>query len=206
MFIRVKRIKKQEYAYKVRNRWTRKGTRQVIVGYLGRIYRLQPLEHHQDLTFETFLSEHNYSNKAKIKDFKAYLAKVSSKELIKDLIRYELFKHGFRMSTNGLHLRMNMESETSNILHINLSEIGVADSTKPVVLAMNNDFLCSYTLRKLLKFKSLSDEDECGKELAQAFVSAGIAVVPDTFVHAFNKVFSESGMSYVKSSGNQNET
>ena len=38
-FFRIKKIKGKEYTYLVENEWKRKGSRQKVKGYLGRIYR-----------------------------------------------------------------------------------------------------------------------------------------------------------------------
>lgn len=190
MFIRIKRIKGQHYAYKVRNKWTRKGTRQVILGYLGKVYKLESMKELENMEFKEFINSLFY-NKSQYNDFEAYFKQASSRELIRDLIRYELFKHGFKCSRNGIRIK-------SEGLEVNLSELTVMDSKKPVVLGLNNDFLCGYTLRKLLNFKTNSDEEECGKELAEAFILAGIPVKPELFVEVFTKVYSNSGLSYVK--------
>ncbi len=39
MFVRTKKIKNHEYAYLVKNEWTKKGARQKVKKYLGRIIR-----------------------------------------------------------------------------------------------------------------------------------------------------------------------
>ena len=40
-FLRVKKIKGNDYAYLVENRWTSKGPRQEVKRYLGRVYRFK---------------------------------------------------------------------------------------------------------------------------------------------------------------------
>lgn len=206
MFIRVKYIKNQPYAYKVSNRWRkRKGTKQEIKGYLGRVYYLNLVK---ELSFDEFIGN----------NMSEYLEKNSTRAIILDLIRYELLKHGFNYKgnnknilfyTNGpINNTINAKSESSeknNIksdslrikVEIAPSILSITDTKKPIVLALNNDYLCNYTLRELAKFKSHSEEEECGKELAKAFISAGIPVIPSLFIEIFNKIYSPRG-SYVQ--------
>jgi hypothetical protein len=198
MFIRVKYIKNQPYAYKVENRWTRKGTRQRTAGYLGRIFYLTP---QNPLSFEDHI---------KPRVLEEYLKNLSSREIILDLVRFELIRHGFKpkgKNKNILFLEQfegdNSKGNNSPVLKAMLkaelapSILTITDTKKPVVLAINNDFLCDYTLRKLARFKSLSDEEECGRELAKAFIHAGMPPPHLLFVDVFQKVYSSLG-SYVK--------
>lgn len=244
MFIRVKWIKNQPYAYRVSNRWRkRKGTKQEIKGYLGRVYYLNPVK---ELSFDEFIG----NNMAE------YLKNNSARAIILDLIRYELLKHGFTYKGKNKNIlfytnesinpaksesleKNNLKSESSEknnveikiednfnsnlienqkenenkqeykIQNISKSEssrikvelapsiLSIRDTKKPIALALNNDYLCNYTLRELAKFKSHSEEEECGKELAKAFISAGIPVIPSLFIEIFNKIYSPRG-SYVQ--------
>lgn len=239
MFIRVKWIKNQPYAYKVSNIWRkRKGTKQEIKGYLGRVYYLNP---EKELSFEEFIG----SNLAE------YIEKNQPRTVILDLIRYELIKHGFTYKSNNKNIlfytnnmtttaksegsddnsdinddlddksvindnkekyiennnKLDNKSNEKNIkdrksesklkVEIAPSILSITDTKKPIVLALNNDYLCNYTLRELVKFKSHSEEEECGKELAKAFISAGIPVIPSLFIEIFKKIYSPRG-SYVQ--------
>jgi hypothetical protein len=200
MFIRIKYIKNQPYAYKVRNRWTKKGTRQKTTGYLGRVYYLKPLESHNLLTFEDFLG---------IPSTVDYIKKSSSRSIILDLIKYELVKHGFKFKGNNRNIllytkdKVETESESSKKTKVQIradvaqSILSISNNKKPIVLALNNDFLCNYTLRKLVRFKSFSTGEECGKELAKVFIQAGVPPQPNIFIDVFQKVYSKLG-SYVK--------
>ena len=192
MFIRVKNIKKQPYAYKVRNRWTRKGTRQKTAGYLGRVYPLTP---QKELTFEEFIDE----------PLEQYLKNSSSRSIILGLVKFELVKHGFSYKGNNRNILLNKpkseDNNSTNSVTIRAdlapSILYISDTKKPVVIAMNNDFLCNHTLKRLVGFKSFLSEEECGKEFAKAFISAGIPISPVIFVEIFQKVYSRYG-SYVK--------
>ncbi|MBT4824907.1 hypothetical protein HN695_01505 [Candidatus Woesearchaeota archaeon] len=202
MFIRIKHIKQQPYAYKVRNKWTKKGTRQKTAGYLGRVFYLNPVK---DLTFEEFI--HNEFNQ----DLTDYMKSSSSRVVIQDLVRFELIKQGFIYKGKNRNILLylpnmtpkkpkkgnKVKSETLIKVELAQSFLNITNVKKPIVLALNNDFLCNYTLRKLMRFKSFSSEEECGRELARVFIAAGIHIVPSLFVEVFQKVYSRGG-SYVK--------
>lgn len=168
MFIRIKTIKNQQYAYKVENSWKKrkKSSRQVVKGYLGKVYVLQPAK---ELSFEEFIKT----------DLNQYIKKISSKEMVRDIIGYELSKYGFKKTRQSWNL--------DNIT-VNLSELKVTKDGNKAVLRFDNDFLCDFTLRNLLNFKSSADAETVAKELATSFIQAGIPVRQDLFVEVFNKV------------------
>lgn len=182
MFIRIKNIKGNKYAYRVRNKWTRSGTRQKTIGYLGKVYTIKPEKCLENTDFYEYVRQ--------VSD--VYYKKASVKQMVLDVIRYELYKHGFKMVQG----RMKKE-ENSACLEVDFGALAVTAGKKPAVLNINNDFLCDYTLRRLVKFRSNSDQGECGKEFAQAFISAGIAITPGLFVQVFTKVYSRYGVSIV---------
>ena len=214
MFIRIKNIKNQQYAYKVRNKWTKKGTRQKTAGYLGKVFRITP---QKELDFKYFVAQ----------DLEQYFMKNSSQTIIIDLFKCELIRHGFVFKGNNKNILLyyvksedkhNNQGESVDLdplektinskqgrktkeatLKVELapSILSITDMNKPIVLSMNNDFLCNRTLRKLVRFKSFSVEEECGKELAKAFIAAGIPITPKIFVEVFRQVYSKYG-SYVK--------
>lgn len=72
MFIRSKKVKNQRYAYLVKNEWTKRGSRQKSLGYLGRI--ISPEK--KDVKIQANLSG----------DFK---------NSVVDMIEKELIRHGF---------------------------------------------------------------------------------------------------------------
>lgn len=73
MFIRTKKIKGQDYAYLVENSWTKKGTRQKVKDYLGRVF---PIDVEKDIEFEAKEG-------------------ATAKEIVINLIKWELQKRGF---------------------------------------------------------------------------------------------------------------
>jgi hypothetical protein len=76
VFVRIKRIKGQEYGYLVENSWTGEGTRQKVAGYLGKI--LKPLRAKSE-SLALNITEH--------------VSKTSYPELMRQLVLLELSNH-----------------------------------------------------------------------------------------------------------------
>ena len=168
-FIRIKSIKGQKYAYRVENEWKKRkqGSRQKVKGYLGKVH---PLEQKKEHAFAEFIA----------KDLQEYLKASSPKKIIADIVALELVKHGFSQKRSSWYL---------DDIRINMGTLEVLKGDAPIVLQLNNDFLCNHTLRKLVNFKSTSDQQTTGTEFAKAFVQAGIPVDQELFVHLFNTVY-----------------
>ncbi len=177
MFIRIKKIKNQEYAYLVSNVWKKrkKASRQKVSRYLGKIYKIHKTK---DISLEEFL---------KISDMRNYIEKTNFEKIIKDLIKFELCKLDFQKYTKNIWLLNNFK--------VNLKNKTVEDTKtkKRICLEINNNFLCNYTLSKLLNFspkKNLTDI-QIGKELANAFESAGVLVNKEVFVSIAKKILAK---------------
>lgn len=103
--------------------------------------------------------------------------------VIRSLIAWELENHGFihrsGVFTLGEHAVDLNRHKVTGVIH------------------MNGDYLCSYTIRRLMRWKNIFEEGEAGRELARAFVMAGIPVPPDVFVELFEMI-SRPGQSYVQ--------
>ena len=83
MFIRVKKIKNQNYAYLVNSKYTEKGVRQKIVKYLGKVIELKKNEK---------------------KEIKKY-SHLTPKQLIHELVLLELKNHGFKKNKDIFKLK-----------------------------------------------------------------------------------------------------
>ena len=158
-FIRVKKIKKWEYAYLVENKWKGSGARQKVKGYLGRVHRLE--------------NEKNIQINANI-DVKDY------RQAISDIVRFELLKKGFS-ENKGV-----MEKEG---IRIDLENNTFTQKSKNVVLRMNEGFLCPTTYAALANMRAQGNEEEFGLKLAQAIVDAGLNIPEQVFVRIFDKKF-----------------
>ena len=160
MFFRIKKIKGKEYAYVVENEWKRKGSRQKVKGYLGRVYRF---DLKKNVDFLQFI---------KNKNLEEYMNNNDNKKIINDLVEWELHKH-------------NISKEE---FLIDLNNAKIQKNKKNVVLLINDGFMCSLTLKNLLEFKP-EDEQTDGYGLARAFVEAGIKVPHEVFVGLFGKLY-----------------
>ncbi|MBW2996433.1 hypothetical protein KY332_03975 [Candidatus Woesearchaeota archaeon] len=166
-FIRTKKIKGAEYAYIVENRWKRKKTKQKSKKYLGRVYRFDRVNM---MDFYEFYG---------ISDVDKYLAEKSKEEIIVDLIKLELFNHGFNEEKNCWR---------KGNCFLNLKEKKIYNEKgNNIALAFNEGFMTTYALRKLHNFRA--DVEEEGYDFAKLFVEAGISIPKDVFVGIFSKVY-----------------
>lgn len=172
MFIRIKRIKSHEYAYLVKNSWIRGATRQKVSRYLGRVHR--PAQVREE-PCRRFLPDDA-------------IAKCSSRELILRLLDWVLSEHGFKKQ--GTRWRLDG-------IVVDQSSCTIRRRGRDVVIGLNNDYLCGFTLRRLLRFKSAKSPEQVGVALARAFVGAGIPVPEDVFVNVFEKTY-KRGQSFVR--------
>ena len=160
-FFRIKKIKGKEYAYAVENKWKKTGSRQKVKGYMGRAYKFM-LKNNTD-----------FSQFRKIENAENYIKDNSFKQVINDLIEWELFKHDIN----------------KNKFTIDLDGLKIRQNEKNAVLLINEGFMCSMTLKNILEFKQEGDEANDGYRLARAFVESGIKIPQDVFVFLFGKLF-----------------
>lgn len=176
MFFRIKKIKGNEYAYSVENKWKRtskapdagyleraalKGSRQKVKGYLGRAYRF---ELRNNVGFFEFLKNANPEG---------YMRDCRQKQVIMDLAEWELFKFGIRKEG----------------FSIDFDNMQIQKNGRNAVFLINEGFMCSLTLKSLLEFKAGDGEQPDGYRLAKAFVDAGINVPHQVFVAVFGKFY-----------------
>ncbi len=177
MFIRIKKIKNQKYAYLVKNIWRKRknSSRQKVVKYLGKVVKL---EKSKNITLKEFLNLENIEN---------YIKENDSNVIIKNLIQKELNNYSFKETGKEVwifnNIKINLKEKT--ILGIN--------TKKELCLEINNNFLCSFTLKKLLNFKPKENLTslQIGKELANNFESAGILVPKEVFVEIARKILKD---------------
>ncbi len=157
-FVRIKRISGGEYAYLVENSWTDKGARQKVGKYLGKVYRPEKAKSEG---LRAFLGISEIGKHMRSKDFKSIAA---------DLVKLEMHNHGAK------------EGDFA----INFDESSVKDSRgKDIAIAMNNGFLCSYTLKNLVGYDA--EKDYSGYLLADLITAAGIAPEQDVFIELYGK-------------------
>lgn len=159
-FFRIKKIKGKEYGYIVENEWKRKGSRQKVRGYIGRIYRFE-------LKDNVGFLEH-----FKIENVQNYIGNNDKNKIINDLTKWEIHRHGI----------------DKNEFSIDLGSMKIQKKGKDAVLLVNDGYMCNLTLRNLLDFKP-EDEETDGYRLARFFVEAGIKVPHEVFVGLFSKIY-----------------
>jgi len=167
-FIRIKKIRKKDKiyscAYLVENKWRKrlkggkKGSRQKVKAYLGRIYEYPKVN-------ETDFIEH-YS----IDDLKEYVNKDYSKIII-DLVLWEFHTHN--INKDDFEIDFNKKIVNRN--------------KRKAVIMMNEGFLCSHTLRNLMNFK-IKEDEKIGYVFAKTIVEAGVDVPEELFVKIFEKI------------------
>lgn len=183
VFIRTKRIKKKSgnvytYAYLVENKWkkrtqSKQKSRQKVKAYLGRVYKL---EKKSELDFLELLS---------INDVEKYINSGNKKEIIIDLVKFELLKHGFDevgslVSNGGVFFDLDK---------LEFSVLEGCKRKEGIVLNLNEGFMCKQTIKGLVCFNAEGTEEEAGYKFAKAFVEAGIDVPKEVFVELFAKLF-----------------
>ncbi len=154
-YIRIKKIQKQEYAYLVESVSTERGPRQKVKQYLGRI-------HHYFLS-ELIPSERNQNTK---KDFLNSLLKEHLKALNFSETRNELVNEQIAVTLDKCSI-LNTKSK------------------KEVVLALNQGFLCQFTIHRILNFKKTPDLNKDGYALANYFQEAGLQITEEEFVQYY---------------------
>jgi len=174
MFIRRKKVKDSDYAYLVRNKWTKRGVRQKVSKYLGKIYSPEKVN---------FITYYDHIN-----NDEEFINKSSAHEIICSLLGWVLTEHGFTA-------KQNVWSTDDVIVDLNKAKVRIRNTK--AVLHVNSDYMCDTTLRRLLRYKSAKDQEVVGLELAKAFISAGVPVPEEVFVDVFQKVY-KKGQSFVK--------
>ncbi len=159
-FLRVKRIKGREYCYLVENRWSRrKGVRQRVKAYLGPVVRLPGAgpgfrEFHRTQP-ETLLSG---------KDPAA---------IVRDVIRGELERAGFVQDRTVCR-----KAAGSDTLFFNLQTHKALRNGQEIVLALNDGYLCRFTVRRILAFDASGDAAVDSMPFARLLVDAGLSPPP----------------------------
>lgn len=159
MFIRIKkRGSSGDYAYLVENFWINNSSRQKIKNYLGKVYESQKVH---DIQVAPNLA-------------------LDYKELILDMLKNELLRHGFQ-EKDGVYFLEKV------FVNLNIGTI-YNSKGKNVVIKLNEGYLCDYYLQELLGFVIEQDEKIKGIKLANLLVSAGLKVKPESFVELYRKL------------------
>jgi len=160
-FIRIKKIKKIEYTYLVKNKWTKNGARQKVGGYLGKLIRLEP--------------------KKEGELFDKSLFSLEPSILINKIIEHELFRHGFKQAGDKL--------KCGELVYIPDKQTLFGLKAKPIVLYMNEGYFCTHSVQEVFGFNFQGNETQVATTLANTFIDAGLKIPQDLFVSLFKKIY-----------------
>ncbi len=156
VYIRVKKINKYNYAYLVESFQTKNGSRQKVKKYLGRIYHFERKKEKQ----ETYLNP---------SDKKSFVLNMIIPELLSlgfNKIKKELILKNLIFNTEKLTLKKRTKSET----------------LKDAIISLNEGYICSFTLQRLLKFEKTDNLKKDATLLAKYFLEAGIKISQQDFI------------------------
>lgn len=171
IFIRQKIIYNRPYAYLVSTRWDKrsKKVKQKVSRYLGKIIRLEKVE---DTGFLDYYPD--------IEDIDEYVKHNPIKDIVKDLVELELYRHGFSKQ----HGRMMINDK----IKIEINRLPTMDG----VFSMNEGFLAKETIKEILDFEKIFQKAEKRHpfDFAALYVNAGIDIDKRLFISLYKRFFS----------------
>lgn len=157
-YIRIKKINNSPYAYLVESENTKKGPRQKVKQYLGRVYGFE-----------------------KVSDEKISTPVNSKQELLLNLVLSELKSRGFKEKEDVFSFnKIYFDPQTF--------AVSKRTNKKNVVVSLNEGFLCSYTLQNVLNFKKSRNLTKDGQILAKHFLDAGLQISEEDFVRFYDLI------------------
>ena len=161
VYIRVKKINKYLYAYLVENISTSYGPRQKVKQYLGRVYELEKSKEVED--------SFNGHNK---------------EEILLNLVIPELKVRGFK-ENKDLYVNKDLVLSPKEFT---LKKTTKAKTSKDAILKLNEGYLCSFTLNRILKFERSKDVKKDAQVLAKYFLEAGLQINQELFVSFYQAI------------------
>ncbi len=161
VYIRVKKINKYLYAYLVENISTSSGPRQKVRQYLGRVHVLEKSKEVED----------SFNGKSK-------------QETLLNLIIPELKARSFK-ENKELYVNKDLIFDTKNFT---LKKTTKSKTSKDAILKLNEGYLCSFTLERILKFERSKDVKKDAQILAKYFLEAGLLINQQTFVSFYQAI------------------
>lgn len=154
-YIRIKKINQQPYAYLVESKNTSSGPRQKVKQYLGRVYSLNQKK-------EMSPSEIKCKN---------------SLDFLRQFVTQELKAYGFKEQNQNLTKgNLSFSPENFTLKKKNNQE---------AILALQEGYLCSFTLQRLQNFQKTQNLDQDAYLLAEYFLEAGFRISQEQFVHFY---------------------
>ncbi len=182
MFVREKKIKGKRYAYLVKAVYTKKGPRQKTIAYLGKAVKLKKAD---DSCFKSCFGR----NDAKAANF---LKQSSAKEICIRLIKSTLECYGLKEAADSKGTQMTTKVKDGELC-VCLKKCSITLNKKKAALKLENGFMSSKSLTKLLRFRAKnSSVNDVAVKLAEAFVECPIDVPKEAFIAVFNKIYKKS--------------
>jgi hypothetical protein len=161
MFIRIKKIQGKHYAYHVHNKRVYGKVKQKVKSYLGKAIIPQKAK---NIDFFKFID----------KDQNEYFTNKRYRDVIEDLLRWELLKHNL------------------NDISINTKSYSIESNNSKVVVKLNDGYLYDQTLKNTLNYRAVGDDDYfIGKEFAETLIKSGFDVPKEIFVKLFELIKKE---------------
>jgi len=155
-YIRIKKINNNNYAYLVETKNTLTGPRQKVKKYLGRVYELEKNQ------------PNIYSN----------INKTNKKSFLESLILIELSQFNFKQNKKN-HTNKQISFCPNNFT------ITKIKNNKESIIKLNEGYLASFTLQRLLNFKKTENLNQDAKSLARYFLEAGINISKENFINFY---------------------
>ena len=108
------------------------------------------------------------------------ISKLDYIEALFTLIKQELDNHGFDAMLTKDQTKIDLENRR------------IINRNKNIIVGMNEGYLCTYTLNKLMILTPNGYEEQAGLQLATALVEAGLKLNKETFVQLFEKIYKPS--------------
>jgi hypothetical protein len=193
MFIRKKKINGIEYAYLVKNKWIKeKGSRQKAK-YLGKILKFDNVV---NIDFGKHIQEKYNMN------VNSFILNHSKSDIINEIVILELKKKGFNIGEVEIITQIENYGDTkrtvkqkNKIIAMTNNEFYYKDrkllkkkNHKETIIEMNEGFLCSFALNKIINAKLIGyDDREKAIGFAKLILEAGIKIEGDLFVLLYSK-------------------
>ncbi len=105
------------------------------------------------------------------------ISKLKYQSALFALIKQELNNHGFDARLTKDQTKIDLENRR------------IINRNKNIIVGMNEGYLCTYTLNKLMTLIPQGYEEQAGLQLATALVEAGLKLNKETFVQLFEKIY-----------------
>jgi hypothetical protein len=161
-YIRIKKINNKKYAYLVETINTKSGPRQKVKQYLGSVQVLEKKK-------EFFAINKTFKDK---------------KDILSNLAIAELESKGFKEKNNN-YIYKNLIFSPKNFT---LTKKTKSNTEKDMVININQGYICTFTLQRLLNFKKSKDFNKDAYNLAKHFLEAGLNISKELFIDFYQKI------------------